>query len=71
MALRFPDYLRKPHKASTKQGWKWEHKKGSKHVIVTDQNGKFVVCVSLTAFDGPVTNMVRGKLRAAKCPGVQ
>lgn len=69
MAIRIPDYLRKPQKQSTKAGWTWEHRKGSKHVIVSDDTGAFVVCISLTAFDGSTTRRVKAKLRQAKCPG--
>lgn len=70
MAMRLPDYLRKPHKQSTKKGWTWEHKTGSKHVAVHDASGAFVVTISLTAFDGPLTKKVKSQLRNAGCPGV-
>lgn len=71
MAFRLPTYLSKPHKASLAQGWKWEHKDGSKHVIVRDPRGEFVVCISLTAYDGTVTKRVKSKLKNAHCPGVK
>ena len=66
-----PDYLRKAHKASTKKGWKWEKREGSKHLMIFAPNGECVTTVSLTAYDGTLRKKVTSQLRRAGCPGIQ
>jgi hypothetical protein len=67
---KLPNWLKKPRKRSEQDGWEWRFNPGSKHVSVFDANGEFVVCLSLTAYDGSVTRKVRGKLKRAGCPGL-
>lgn len=69
VALSIPDYLRKPKKLSEKKGWKWDYR-GSKHLMVFDHQGKPVVTISLTAYDGVLTKRVQSQLRKAGCPGL-
>lgn len=66
-----PDYLRKAHKVSSKQGWKWEKREGSKHLMIFTPDGTAVCTVSLTAYDGTLRKKVTSQLRRAKCPGIQ
>lgn len=67
---KLPKQFKKAHKASVKQGWTWDHRGGSKHVTVRDSSGEFVVCISLTLYDGTITRRIQGKLRKAGCPAV-
>ena len=69
--LHIPDYLRKAKKASEKQGWKWEKREGSKHLMIFDPKGEAITTVSLTAYDGTLRKKVTSQLRRAKCPGIQ
>lgn len=70
MALNLPDYLRRAHKVSTKKGWTWEKREGSKHVMVFDTRGNAVTTISTTAYDGILRKKVESQLRKAKCPGL-
>jgi hypothetical protein len=65
-----PDYLRKAKKASEKQGWRWEKREGSKHLMIFDAAGTSVTTVSLTAYDGTLRKKVTSQLRRANCPGL-
>lgn len=69
--MRLPDYLRRAHKLSTREGWTWDHKDGSKHLTIFNADGVAVTTVSLSAYDGSLTKKVRSQLRRAKCPGIQ
>jgi hypothetical protein len=68
--MKLPDYLRRAHKVSTKKGWKWEHREGSKHLMVYTPEGKAVTTVSLSAYDGTLRKKVESQLRRANCPGL-
>ncbi len=68
--MRLPDYLRRPHKLSTREGWVWDHKEGSKQLTIFNAHGEAVTPVSLSAYDGTLTKKVRSQLRRAKCPGI-
>ena len=70
MAVRFPKYLQRAEKLSTKEGWRWE-RRGSGHVMVFDAEGNAVTNVSVTAYNGPLQKKVLSQLRKAGCPGVQ
>lgn len=68
--MNLPDYLRRPFKASKKQGWKWEKREGSKHLMIFNPQGEAICTVSLTAYDGTLRKKVTSQLRRANCPGI-
>jgi hypothetical protein len=70
-AVNVPDYLRKAKKASEKQGWLWEKREGSKHLMIFNPSGTAICTVSLTAYDGTLRKKVTSQLRRANCPGIQ
>ena len=65
---KLPNQFKKAHKLSSKQGWKWE--KRTNHIEVRTPDGTFVVSISTTMYDGPLTKRVMSQLRRAGCPGV-
>lgn len=67
--MNLPNYLKRPYKVSRKAGWTWE-KRGSKHVMVFDANGKAVTTISCTQYDGTLRKKVESQLRRAGCPGL-
>lgn len=67
--MNLPNYLRKVHKVSSKQGWMWE-KRGSKHIMVRNPQGAVVTTISTTAYDGTLRKKVESQLRRAGCPGL-
>jgi hypothetical protein len=66
---KLPGYLKKAHKESVKRGWTWDYR-GSHHMTVRDADGNFVASLSLTAYDGTLTKVVKSKLRKAGCPAL-
>ncbi len=64
---KLPNQFKRAHKLSTKQGWTWE--KRTNHVEVRDYQGEFVVSISTTMYDGPLTKKILATLRKAGCPG--
>jgi len=67
--MNLPDYLRKVYRTSKKAGWRWE-KRGSKHVMVFDAQGRAVTTISCTQYDGQLRKKVESQLRNAGCPGL-
>ena len=64
----WPKAIKRAYKASLREGWTWDLK-GNGHWSVFDPDGNFVVSMSATFYDGPLTNKYLGKLRKAGCPG--
>jgi hypothetical protein len=62
-----PNQFKRAQKLSTKRGWTWT--KRTNHVEVRDADNEFVISISTTMYDGPLTKKVLSKLRKANCPG--
>jgi ribulose-5-phosphate 4-epimerase/fuculose-1-phosphate aldolase len=66
----WPKAIIKAKRESEKHGWTWKRLTNG-HYSVFTPDGEFVVSVSGTFYDGPLTRKYLGKLRKAGCPGVQ
>jgi hypothetical protein len=64
----WPKAIVKAKKASEKAGWTWTYG-GSGHWTVRNPEGEWVLTLSSTFYDGPLTRKFLSKLRKAGCPG--
>lgn len=67
-AGNWPKALLKAKRESEKHGWTWTYG-GSGHWTVRNPQGEWVLTLSSTFYDGPLTKKFLGKLRKAGCPG--
>lgn len=67
-AGNFPKALAHVRKVSIKEGWTWKQT-GTNHIAVFTPDGEFVVMLSSTFYDGPLTKKFLSRLRKAGCPG--
>lgn len=68
---KMPKAITDAKRASEHEGWTWRQGRSSGHWSVFTPDGTFVVNISGTFYDGPLTRKYLGKLRAHGCPGIK